>query len=85
MLLECAFEAAENAGLPLDRLSGSKTGVFSAQGEAEYGQQMVEDLPYVFTYPNQPVAISALWTLLTMSLLNLGRRQSTALPAQQDV
>ncbi|KAH9242477.1 hypothetical protein K456DRAFT_1905557 [Colletotrichum gloeosporioides 23] len=45
VLLECAFEAAENAGLPLDRLSGSKTGVFSAQEEAEYGQQMVEDLP----------------------------------------
>ncbi|CAI0647313.1 unnamed protein product, partial [Colletotrichum noveboracense] len=35
VLLECAFEAAENAGLPLDRLSGSKTGVFSAQEEAE--------------------------------------------------
>ncbi|KAJ4999818.1 Highly reducing polyketide synthase ACRTS2 [Colletotrichum sp. SAR 10_66] len=27
------------------RLSGSKTGVFSAQEEAEYGQQMIEDLP----------------------------------------
>ncbi|KAK1842828.1 polyketide synthase [Colletotrichum chrysophilum] len=45
VLLECAFEAAESAGLPLDRLSGSKTGVFSAQEEAEYGQQMIEDLP----------------------------------------
>ncbi|KAK2053251.1 hypothetical protein LY76DRAFT_668243 [Colletotrichum caudatum] len=45
VLLECAFEASENAGLPLDRLSGSNTAVFSAQEEAEYGQQMIEDLP----------------------------------------
>ncbi|RGP66594.1 polyketide synthase [Fusarium longipes] len=45
VLLECAFEAAENAGIPLDKLSGSNTGVFSSQEEAEYGQQMIEDLP----------------------------------------
>lgn len=47
VLLECAFEAAENAGIPLDKLAGTNTGVFSSQEEAEYGQQMIEDLPYV--------------------------------------
>nr|ALQ32754.1 putative polyketide synthase [Fusarium avenaceum] len=45
VLLECAFEAAENAGIPLDKLAGTNTGVFSSQEEAEYGQQMIEDLP----------------------------------------
>lgn len=63
MLLECAFEAAENAGIPLDKLAGTNTGVFSSQEEAEYGQQMIEDLPYVnCTIPplpfSQPFSLS---------------------------
>jgi acyl transferase domain-containing protein len=45
LLLECAFEAAENAGLALDKLSGSNTGVFSSQEQSEYGEQMTENLP----------------------------------------
>ncbi|KID86000.1 Beta-ketoacyl synthase [Metarhizium guizhouense ARSEF 977] len=45
MLLECALEAAENAGLCLADLAGANMGVFSAVGASEYAQQMAEDLP----------------------------------------
>lgn len=45
LLLECAFEAAENAGLPLPDLLGSNTGVFAAGVESEYNLAMAEDMP----------------------------------------
>ncbi|KAG8405408.1 Type I Iterative PKS [Metarhizium acridum] len=45
MLLECALEAAENAGICLADLAGANIGVFSAIGSSEYAQQIVEDLP----------------------------------------
>lgn len=45
MLLECAFEAAESAGITLLDLAGSNTGVFSAIGSPEHGYMMGEDLP----------------------------------------
>ncbi|KAI1431432.1 putative polyketide synthase [Xylaria sp. CBS 124048] len=50
LLLECALEAAENAGLPLDKLAGSKTGVFSALERSEYSEQMTDDLPTTTKY-----------------------------------
>ena len=45
MMLECALEAAENAGIPLGKLAGSNTGVFSAMGRSEYGEMQGDDLP----------------------------------------
>ncbi|CAI6332955.1 unnamed protein product [Periconia digitata] len=44
MILECAFEAAENAGVTLEDLAGSRTGVFAAIGSNEYAVQSVEDI-----------------------------------------
>ncbi|KAK5987983.1 Highly reducing polyketide synthase valA [Cladobotryum mycophilum] len=44
ILLECAFEAAENAGLPLPDLMGSNTGVFAAGVESEYNLAIAEDM-----------------------------------------
>ncbi|KAK2879483.1 Type I Iterative PKS [Arthroderma sp. PD_2] len=45
MLLECALEAAENAGIRLVDLAGTNIGVFSAVGASEYAEQAAEDLP----------------------------------------
>lgn len=45
LLLECAFEASEQAGIRLSDLAGSKTGVFSANEKSEYFHQTLDDLP----------------------------------------
>lgn len=45
LLLECAFEAAENAGLRLPDLLGSNAGVFAASVDSEYNIAMAEDMP----------------------------------------
>ncbi|KAL8635898.1 MAG: hypothetical protein Q9228_006653 [Teloschistes exilis] len=45
ILLECAFEAAENAGLPLRDLLGSNTGVFAAGVDSDYNIAMAKDMP----------------------------------------
>ncbi|KAI1267381.1 putative polyketide synthase [Xylariaceae sp. FL1019] len=45
ILLECALEAAESAGISLQELAGSNTGVFSAIGSPEHGHMLGEDLP----------------------------------------
>lgn len=38
MLLEVAWEAMENAGLPADRMAGTKTGVYVGIGAADYAK-----------------------------------------------
>jgi acyl transferase domain-containing protein len=50
MLLECALEAAESAGISLHDLAGSNTGVFSAIGSPEHGHMLGEDLPASSTW-----------------------------------
>jgi acyl transferase domain-containing protein len=45
LLLECAFEAAESAGLTLHDLMGSKIGVFAASDKSEYYNSEAQDLP----------------------------------------
>ena len=45
LLLECAFEAAENAGLRLSDLLDSNAGVFAASVDSEYNDAMAEDMP----------------------------------------
>ena len=54
LLLELSWEALEQAGLPLARLTGSKTGVFVGQSSSDYLQLMAqrgygEDSGYVLT------------------------------------
>ncbi|KAK2795949.1 Type I Iterative PKS [Onygenales sp. PD_10] len=43
LALECAFEAAESAGLSLIELAGANIGVFAAMGSTDYGQLMFQD------------------------------------------
>lgn len=50
LLLECALEATENAGIRLIDLAGANIGVFSAIGTTEYGQQSSEDLSSTTTW-----------------------------------
>ncbi|KPM39275.1 Lovastatin diketide synthase LovF [Neonectria ditissima] len=50
MLLECALEAAESAGVSLADLAGSNTGVFSAIGSPEHGHMLGEDMPASSTW-----------------------------------
>nr|ALQ32775.1 putative polyketide synthase [Fusarium babinda] len=50
MLLECALEAAESAGISLTDLAGSNTGVFSAIGSPEHGHMLGEDMPASSTW-----------------------------------
>ncbi|EED14393.1 polyketide synthase, putative [Talaromyces stipitatus ATCC 10500] len=50
ILLECALEAAESAGIGLHDLAGSNTGVFSAIGSLEHGHMMGEDMPASSTW-----------------------------------
>ncbi|KAJ4863699.1 acyl transferase domain-containing protein [Trichoderma breve] len=43
LMLEVAYETFENAGIPLDRLEGSNTGVFCAVSYADYDQILGRD------------------------------------------
>ncbi|GAA1980822.1 phthiocerol type I polyketide synthase PpsA [Nocardiopsis rhodophaea] len=47
ILLEVAWEAVENAGVPPLSLAESDTGVFIGVGSDDYGRQMLEDLPRI--------------------------------------
>ena len=42
LLLETAYEAFEDAGLPMDRLAGSNTAVYVGIGPGDYGRMCVE-------------------------------------------
>jgi acyl transferase domain-containing protein len=44
LMLECAFEAAEAAGLDLAKLAGSRTGVFASIDPSDYNMHKAEDL-----------------------------------------
>jgi acyl transferase domain-containing protein len=43
MLLEVAYETFENAGIPLEQLEGSKTGVYCAVPYLDYDQILGRD------------------------------------------
>ncbi|KAI4272253.1 MAG: hypothetical protein LQ337_005419 [Flavoplaca oasis] len=43
ILLECAYEAIENASVSLDTLAGKDVGVFAAQSFSEYAVQLFRD------------------------------------------
>ncbi|KAK2800138.1 Type I Iterative PKS [Emmonsiellopsis sp. PD_5] len=65
LALECAFEAAESAGLSLIDLAGANVGVFAAIGSTDYGQLVLQD----------PLAIS-MWTGLGASSCMFANRLS---------
>ncbi|RMZ86354.1 hypothetical protein DV736_g6420, partial [Chaetothyriales sp. CBS 134916] len=46
-LLECAYEALENAGLPKDKVSGSKMGVFIGGTSSDYRFTTMRDLSQI--------------------------------------
>lgn len=50
LLLECAFEAAESAGMTTHDLVGSNVGVFAANDLSDYASHMMEDLPTTTKY-----------------------------------
>ncbi|KAK8005776.1 hypothetical protein PG990_011813 [Apiospora arundinis] len=50
LVLECAFEAAESAGLTLPELAGANIGVFAQAGFSEYSMRLVEDLQTINKY-----------------------------------
>ena len=43
MLLEVAYEAFENAGIPIENLSGSNTGVYVAASNSDYDRMLSRD------------------------------------------
>ncbi|MCF4123361.1 acyltransferase domain-containing protein [Antribacter sp. KLBMP9083] len=47
ILLETAWEALENAGVPPTSLAAGDAGVFIGVGSDDYGRQMLEDLPRI--------------------------------------
>ena len=47
ILLECAYEALENAGIPIDSVAGSDVGVFVAGTLSHYELQCLRDPPTV--------------------------------------
>lgn len=58
ILIETAFEALENAGIPLSALSATRTGVFVGISSNDYGQLMNEDRRRSNAYTNTGGALS---------------------------
>lgn len=58
MMLECALEATENAGLSLLDLAGADVGVFAAIGALDYVQQAAEDVPLATTWSATGAALT---------------------------
>ncbi|GKZ20013.1 type I Iterative Polyketide synthase (PKS) [Aspergillus brasiliensis] len=47
LLLECAYEALENAGIPLQAITGSRMGVFTGFGASDYRRGALRDMESV--------------------------------------
>jgi acyl transferase domain-containing protein len=58
LLLEVAWEALEDAGLTLERLAGSQTGVFFAVYGNDYGQQLFSERQAIDAYTGVGVSHS---------------------------
>lgn len=61
LLLEVAYEALEDAGLPLESLAGSNTGVFTSLYASQYGhlQNLETDLDALFLPTGNAISIAA--------------------------
>ena len=58
LLLEVAWEALEDAGMPPDRLAGSRTGVFVGIASNDYGQLQLSDPALIDPYVGSGNALS---------------------------
>ncbi|ROW08771.1 hypothetical protein VPNG_06429 [Cytospora leucostoma] len=55
-LLEVTYHAFENAGIPMDKFYGSKTGVYSGSMSDDYQQILAKDIDYIPKYSASGVA-----------------------------
>ncbi|NJO07564.1 MAG: type I polyketide synthase, partial [Chloroflexaceae bacterium] len=60
ILLETAWEAFEDAGIPVDQLAGSQTGVFVGSWLSDYGQSQLGMLDQIDTYVGTGSVLSLL-------------------------
>lgn len=58
VLMECALEACESAGLSLPSIANTQTGVFAALAQPEYGYQAFEDLPTTTKFTATGIAMT---------------------------
>jgi len=58
LLLETAFEALENAGVPLERIAKSRTGVFVGVSSSDHGEMNNEDPKRINAFSNTGGALS---------------------------
>ncbi|KAK7702827.1 Type I Iterative PKS [Diaporthe eres] len=58
VLMECALEACESAGLSLRSIANTQTGVFAALAQPEYGYQAFEDLPTTTKFTATGIAMT---------------------------
>ncbi|MEV8533622.1 type I polyketide synthase [Streptomyces sp. NPDC051211] len=68
ILLEVAWEALEHAGLPADRLAGSRTGVYVGACSDDHGRTALDDLPSVGPRTGTGSAMSILANRLSYAL-----------------
>jgi 6-methylsalicylic acid synthase len=59
IVLEVAWEALEDAGIPPRGLAGTDAGVFVGVGSDDYGRQMLEDLPTIEAWSGIGAAMCA--------------------------
>lgn len=79
LLLECAFEAAENAGIDLATLAGSSTGVYAAAGSLDHIHQSSEDMSFGNRHSAVGMSLSLLANRVSHFFDLLGPRQVTRL------
>ncbi|MFD9355179.1 beta-ketoacyl synthase N-terminal-like domain-containing protein [Streptomyces sp. NPDC060031] len=68
ILLEVAWEALEHAGLPADRLAGSRTGVYVGACSDDHGRTALDDLPSITARTGTGSAMSIIANRLSYAL-----------------
>ncbi|MBO4271276.1 acyltransferase domain-containing protein [Microbispora triticiradicis] len=68
ILMETAWEALENAGLPPHELAGTDAGVFMGVCTADYGGRLLEDLPQIEAWTGIGAATCAVANRISYSL-----------------
>ncbi|MGC5015054.1 type I polyketide synthase [Streptosporangium sp. DT93] len=68
ILMETAWEALENAGLPPHELAGTDAGVFMGVCTADYGGSLLEDLPRIEAWTGIGAATCAVANRISYSL-----------------
>jgi len=68
LIMEVAWEALENAGIPPESLAGSRTGVFMANLANDYGSLLFEDLGWIDSFSGSGTANSIISNRLSYLL-----------------